>query len=77
MRVREKEATHEELERTADILEEDDHQDQLYQQEEGEGGCCCRLGAHQRGGRCGGTVGLVYQFIVHVERTVAFAVSAE
>ena len=70
MRVQEKEAIHEELEKTADILEEDDHQDQQHQQEEGEGGCCCRWGARQRGGPCGGTVGLVDQLVVHSRRTM-------
>ena len=36
MWIQEKEVTHEELERSADILEEEDGQDQ--QQEQGEGG---------------------------------------
>ena len=62
MRVQEKEVTNEELERSADILEEDDGQ--------GEGGRCCCLGARQREGACGGTVGLVNQFVVHSHKTM-------
>ena len=68
MRVLKKEDIHEELEGTTDILEKDDCQDQ--QQELGDGGRCCRWEARQRGGVCGGTVGLVNQFVVHSRKTM-------
>ena len=57
MRLREKEPEDAYMEREADLLEENEGHDRREKQEEGEGDGCCRLGARQQGGPCGGTVG--------------------